>query len=81
MYLSVVWHAISEGYDRNYLEVCYETENYEGVGVYVPAPMRDIEFLSNFVDIFVEEVGMVSIDSLSNVCLSPSFGLLVAVDT
>ena len=42
---------------------------------------RDIEFLSNFVDIFVEEVGTVSIDSLLNVCLSPSFGLLVAVDT
>ena len=43
--------------------------------------MKDIEFLSNFVDIFVEEVGTVSIDGLSNVCLSPSFGLLVAVDT
>ena len=81
MYLSVVWRVISERYDRNYLEVCYETESYEGVGVYVPAPTRDIEFLSNFVDIFVEEVGMVSIDSLLNVCLSPSFGLLVVVDT
>ena len=47
----------------------------------MPTPTRDIEFLSNFVDIFVEEVGTVSIDGLSNVCLSPSFGLLVVVDT
>ena len=43
--------------------------------------MRDIEFFSNFVDIFVEEISMVNINGLSNVCLSPSFGLLVAVDT
>ena len=55
MYLLVVWHVISEWYDRNYLEVCYETRIMKG--------------------------GTVSIDGLSNVCLSPSFGLLVVVDT
>ena len=45
----------------------------------VKSTTRDIDFLSILVDIFVEEIGTVGINSLSDVCLSLSSVFLVVV--